>query len=316
MEVGIGDDCAVIRLSDDLKLLVTTDLLVENVHFLRNATYPEMLGRKSLAVNLSDIAAMGGTPHSFYISVAIPENLEEDFLDRFRDGMAEIASEYEVDLLGGDTTASPEHLFINITLLGWAQKGKYLPRNGAKPGDIIQVSGPLGNSAGGLYTRLNQINSTVYEPLRNAHDNPAPRIEAGKALAEINAVSSMIDISDGIAQDLGHICSESRVGAVVNIERIPVDDLLSRLAVESNISVYPWVLAGGEDYELCWTVHPDSSDEALDAAARAGAPSPRSIGRIVEHGEVQFCLNGRRYDLPQKGWDHFRRTGRNDREGN
>ncbi|MBN1550246.1 thiamine-phosphate kinase [bacterium] len=304
--LGIGDDCAVEKITDEYMLLVTTDLLIEHVHFVREKIPPRFLGRKSLSVNLSDIAAMGGEALGFYISIAIPRTTELTYLDEVFLGLQEISELYGVTLAGGDTTASKSDLTINITVTGKAKQGNYITRKGALVGDFIQVSGPLGSSAAGLQITLRNLASNRYPNSYRAHIDPQPRLKVGQALGRSGAVTAMIDVSDGLLQDLTHICNASKVGAELDFNTIPKDDEIILLSNELNMSWENWVLGGGEDYELCWTVSPHRELEILKIAEANGAPAPRTIGQITDAKGIKIYRNGCDFPITTDGWDHFR----------
>ena len=231
---AIGDDCCVFRAPENKVILLTTDMLVEDIHFLKNAITPHELGRKTLAVNISDIAAMGGTPGEAVISIAIPATIEVEYLDRLYEGMKAIAREFGVNLLGGDTTSSPKHLVINVALVGWAAEDEVLYRSGAKEGDVIFLTGAVGASAAGLDIILSGRNFVKRGELFEAHLNPTPQIKEGRIIAELKIAHSLIDVSDGVASDLGHICEESGVGAVLEESAIPVTETFQNYAASLN----------------------------------------------------------------------------------
>lgn len=256
---GIGDDCAVIPWGDDRSLLVTTDLLVENVHFLRERISAYELGAKSLAVNLSDIAAMGGRPAATFLSLGLPPGTTDtEWCDAFFDGYRS----FGVPLLGGDTTSSPEGIVINITVLGTAGNSHIKRRNAARPGDRIVVTGPLGDSAGGLQAILQRLpTDTDTEELIRRHHRPRPHLAEGEWLGAQEAVHAMMDVSDGVASDLLHILRASSLAATVTIGDIPVSPLLERTADKYGWDARKLALTGGEDYVLLLTVDPARFDE-------------------------------------------------------
>ncbi len=303
---GIGDDCAVIETGHNRVLLITTDLLVENTHFIRERIPPRMLGRKTLSVNVSDIAAMGGTPTYFLLSMAIPPDLDITYLDDFFLGLKDIAEENQITIVGGDTTRSAQHIVLNITLLGEAPSNQYLTRHGSRPGDLIQVSGHLGASTAGLHILLQNHSFDRYPRLMQAHFDPRARTAVGKALALTSGVTAMIDISDGLIQDLGHICERSCVGASVDVDMVPILPEVHLAAWKLGADPVLWALSGGEDYELCWTVSPDRANAAAHAACLAGAPRVATIGRIVAGNTVHLHKSNKPYQLVHAGWDHFR----------
>ncbi len=303
---GIGDDCCVFRMSGDLVALLTTDMLVEGIHFLRDAASPYTLGRKSLSVNISDIAAMGGIPREATVSIAIPKSLDVEYLDALYDGMKAVAREFEVNLLGGDTTASPEHLVINVALIGEAPEEEVLYRSGARPGDVIFLTGAVGASAAGLDIILTKRSYAEQEALLAAHNDPLPHVRAGRIIATQRLATALIDVSDGVASDLGHICEESRTGAVIEEALIPTSPLVRAYCEQFRLDPLRLCLHVGEDYVLLGTV-PEKAAEALARALQSGGCVFHRIG--VMTGDARILLKGRDgavRELTAKGWDHFR----------
>ena len=245
---GIGDDCTVFPLGSGESLVFTADLLAENIHFLRRATSARELGRKSLAVNLSDVAAMGARPIATLLSLAIPHDLPEGWIEDFMEGYRDLSAQYDVGLVGGDTTASDSGLVVNVTAIGRIADSHIKRRSDARPGDLIAVGGSLGESGAGLRDILAGRYDT---PLAQIHRNPAPQVAEGIWLGERPEVHAMMDISDGIASDLRHILHRSGVGAEVDTECIPTP-----VDLETAVS-------GGEDYKLLFTVAPESANTLL-----------------------------------------------------
>jgi thiamine-monophosphate kinase len=225
---GIGDDAAAFITEPGYLTLITTDLLVERIHFLREATSGFDLGYKSLAVNLSDIAAMGGIAREAFVSIAIPGDCQLDYLDQIYDGIKNLAAKFDVNILGGDTTSSRIDLIINIVVQGIVSKEEILCRDAARPGDIIFSTGFLGDSRAGLHLILNKIaaDTQALKSLLNAHKLPEPHLSEGRFLARQPGVHAAIDTSDGLSSDLGHIVEESRVGARLFADKIPVSQEL------------------------------------------------------------------------------------------
>ena len=304
----IGDDAAAFRLEPGAVCLVTTDLLIEGVHFLREATSGFNLGRKAMAVNLSDIAAMGGTAREAFVSIAIPADCEVEFLDDVYRGMKSLAREFEVNLLGGDTTGSRADLAINVAILGVVPESEILTRNAARSGDLLAVTGALGDSRAGLHLVLKRIPADTPDlvALREAHLLPRPHLREGRFLAASGAVRAAIDVSDGLSSDLQHIVEESRVGARVFADRIPVSPALSAFCVRFGFDPVSFALAGGEDYVLLFTVAPDRAEIlARDFQAAFGAPF-RVIGEITDSGAMELVRpGGRTTTFQATGWDHF-----------
>ncbi|MBI4963975.1 MAG: thiamine-phosphate kinase [Desulfomonile tiedjei] len=305
---GIGDDCAVISVDGPNYLLVTTDLLVERVHFLKQWASPEIIGARALTANLSDIAACGGTPLDAFISIAIPDNLEVEWLDGLYRGMAEMARAYDVNLLGGDTTGSKSDLVINIALTGTVAPDQVLFRHTANAGDIIVLTGPAGLSAAGCDVLLHSpdLPGELSRVLTRAHLEPRPHILQGRLLATSGACTAAIDVSDGISSDLGHICRDSGLAAVVYEKRLPISDDLIRAGVSLGKDPLAWVLNGGEDYVLLAAVKPDKLADLQDNF-RANALDLFPIGEFVRGDSMSLeRSDGRREALTWGGWDHFR----------
>lgn len=304
---GIGDDCAVCRGTSDRVSLLTTDMLVEDVHFQRHAISPYRLGRKSIAVNLSDIAAMGGNPKEALVSIAIPDTVSVEYLDSIYEGMKSIAREFDVNLLGGDTTSAPLHLVINVALVGEAKEEEVLYRSGAKQGDVIFLTGPVGASAAGLDILLSNRSFEGQDALLQAHLDPYPHVKAGRIIAGRRVAHSMIDVSDGLAGDLGHICTESEVGAIIEEGKIPTTDGFRAYCERFHLDPRRLTIHVGEDYVLLGTV-PEKWAGRVEAALKAGGCEFFPIGRIVaEPGIRLLSRDGSASEISPSGWDHFPR---------
>jgi len=305
--LGIGDDASILAPEPGRELVVTTDMLMEGVHFLRESTPPEDLGYKSLVVNLSDVAAMGGKPIQAYLSLALTSETEVEVLDRFIQGFLEAAGD-SVQLSGGDTVSSKTGWAISVTVIGDVKEGAALRRDAAAAGDIIYLSGPTGESAAGLAFLLDQfsLNDVTAEPLIRAHNRPVPELELGSILSESGLCACAIDISDGLLQDLHHICKASSVGARLFLDKIPLTDELIEAAKAANIDPYRWSLAGGEDYRLLFMIR-EKNVKILEEALKGLDLAIQPIG-IIEKGEsIQLFNRGRRVPVPEKGgYDHFR----------
>jgi thiamine-monophosphate kinase len=306
---GIGDDAAVIRSPAGEVLLVTTDLLVERVHFLRRATSGFNLGHKALAVNLSDIAAMGGTAREAFVSIAVPENCDVEYLDDLYRGMHHLAARHRVNILGGDTTGSLTDLVINVAVVGTAAESEVLYRSGARAGDVICVTGDIGDSRAGLHLILNDpaAETPDLQALLEAHLLPQPCLEEGRFLATCGAVRSAIDLSDGLSSDLGHILSCSRVGARIEDRRLPLSDNLKVFCRRFGFDPVGYALAGGEDYSLLCTVAPEAADGVVSEYARRFGHPLYTIGEITPGGGFErIGEDGRIRRVASSGWDHFR----------
>ncbi|NOY07641.1 MAG: thiamine-phosphate kinase [Spirochaetes bacterium] len=306
---GIGDDAAVIPVDKDMLLLVTTDMLIENIHFKRESITGKELGHKSIAVNLSDIAAMGGIPENAFIAVGIPGNVDLDFLDGFYRGIKEICKRWKVNISGGDTTSSITDIVICVTVTGAVKKNEVLLRSGALPGDIIAVTGYLGDSGAGLRIILEKLplkgNS---EYLRNRHILPEPCLKEGRVLASSGFVTSMLDISDGLSSDIFRILEQSSCGARIFEEKIPLSVELVDYSKKKGKNPLEFALNGGEDYALLFTIKRDKVDELKSIYKREIGRDFFEIGEIAETEECKLISSsGREKQLKREGWDHFRK---------
>ena len=260
---SIGDDAAAFTIEPDLVSLITTDLLVERIHFIRNSISGFDLGYKALAVNLSDIAAMGGNARESFISIAIPQNCPLEYLEALYDGMKNLAARFNVNILGGDTTRSKDDLIINITVHGTVDHAQMLCRDAARPGDIIVSSGYLGDSRAGLHLILNNIPTDTedLQALYRAHVLPEPHLHEGRFLASQPGTHAGIDTSDGLSSDLAHVAEKSQVGAALYSGQIPVSKSLLKFCSRFDFDPVDYALSGGEDYTLLCTVAPENAEE-------------------------------------------------------
>lgn len=300
---GIGDDAAVLEFADTY-LLYTTDLLVENTHFRWEWMPPFALGYKSLAVNLSDIAAMGGKPECFTVSIGLPEDFPEEKLFAILKGLESIARKYKVSLIGGDTVQS-EKTVINIMVIGQAKKNQVLFRSSAQVGDVIFVSGYLGDAAAGLAILEQGIEDESFSLLIKAQLLPEPEVALGCYLAQTGLVHAMIDISDGIASDLGWICQESGVGAFIYHDLLPISPACKRAASRLHQDYLSWALGGGEDYRLLFTAPQETADELRQKVAEEFKREIFIIGEITAGDRVYLVHNGQKKDITGKGYSHF-----------
>lgn len=303
--LGIGDDCAALQLPAGEQLLVTCDLLLEGVHFRRDWTDLRRLGRKSVAVNLSDIAAMGGTPRQLVLGLGLPGDLSLEEFDLFLDGFCAAAAEHQVAVIGGDTCRAQQFLTVSVTAFGSIAPNRLLRRSGARPGDLLLVSGTLGDSA--LALAQLQRGEQPEDSLLARHLDPTPQVALGRALAECGGVSAMIDLSDGLLADLGHLLEQSGVGARLETAAIPRSKPFARLTAGSEEGL-DLALAGGEDYELLLTAAPEARDRLQAIATQIGVPLA-VIGEILpEAGELQLlAADGRRLAPGHRGYNHFAR---------
>ena len=287
---GIGDDCAVLTVLRGHELLVTTDLSLEDVHFRRDWHPADSVGHRCLARGLSDIAAMGGTPHFAFLSLALPHDLPQRWVDEFMAGLLKLARKYSVALAGGDTAQSPYGILADIIVAGAVPAGKAVLRSTARAGDLIYVSGTLGVSV----ATLHELRSgKKLRPLAHSrHFYPDPRIAIGKYLREKKLACAMIDTSDGLSADLRHICEESGVGAVIDASALP--------AIPGDNELQ-FALHGGEDYELLFT----APAYRRVPAKIAGVPITR-IGDITHSRQIKLRTpDGKCHPLPAGGWQHF-----------
>ena len=307
---GIGDDTAVLRVSPGNLLLATCDVQVERVHFLAETTTPEMLGRKSLAVNLSDIAAMGGVPRYALVSLGLPPDTPVSFVDGLYAGLLAEAEEFGVDLVGGNISASPPQVFVDVTLLGEVEPGRVLYRRGAQVGDRLVVTGHPGDSAGGLALLLDpriECPTPAAERLRSAHRLPTPRVAAGRAVSATGLAHAMIDLSDGLAGDLGHVAAASGVGAVLWADRIPLSPELRQLAAALRRDPLEFALHGGEDYELLVAVEPGAEVRVVEAIQSQAGVAAAVIGEVVpaDRGLTVSYPDGAAKPLAPRAYQHF-----------
>ncbi len=294
---GIGDDCAVLCIPPRHELLVTTDFTIENVHFRRDWHPPEFVGRRCLTRGLSDIAAMGGEPRAAFLSLAVAEDVPQKWVDRFLNGLLDLAKEYKVPLAGGDTAQSEGGIQADIVVVGSVPKGKAVLRSGAKPGQQIYMTGQLGASAAALASLAESkpMGAKFSGRSHGSSHPPQPRVAVGQSLRRRRLASAMIDISDGLSTDLEHICQESHVGAEIEVEAIP----RALLGPAKRPVALDLALHGGDDYELLFT-----SAEAVPAQI-AGVRVTR-IGRTVRPpGMRQIDADGKLQPLQARGWEHF-----------
>ena len=290
--VGIGDDCAVLPQAGGLETLVTTDMLLEGSHFLRADIPARLLGWKSAAVNFSDIAAMGGRPVGTFLSLGLPKGLSVEWMDGFIAGYKECSDFCQAPLLGGDTTTSQDGICINVTVVGECERGRSRKRGDAVAGDLVCVTGPLGDSGGGLQVILQgKPRDAAAEALVARHYRPTPRIREGLALAATPGVHAMMDISDGIASDLRHILKASGAGAEIRTADIPLSDELRQVCARQGWDALDLALTGGEDYELLFTMAPGTEPSVPYYV----------IGRVTEGRDLVWIGSDRDY----LGFRHF-----------
>ncbi len=300
VRTGIGDDAAVLECPAGFEVLLTTDFSLEGVHFRREWHPPDSVGHRCLARGLSDIAAMGGEPTAAFLSLALPADLAQIWVDRFMTALLRLAKQFEVQLAGGDTAESTAGVLADIVVVGRVPAGKALLRSGARSGDSIYVTGELGRSAwilsllreGGLAALGAKAKSryTAHAP----HFYPQPRVAVGRWLREQGLATAAIDVSDGLSTDLGHICAESGVGALVREAAIPRPSGLPTSSLH-------YALHGGEDYELLFTAPGSRPLPSKIAGVRV-----TRIGEIIRGRDMWLVdSHGQRKPLPPRGWEHF-----------
>lgn len=305
---GIGDDCAVFAPGGSASLtLVTTDTLVEGVHFDLSWHPPELLGHKAVAVNVSDIAAMGGNPRFALLSLAAPPTFGLETLERFVQGFMATLTAYQITLIGGDTVKSDQGLVLSVTVLGEVERQQVVYRAGASAGDEIWVSGYLGQAAAGLEI-CRQRQAPLHQAcpeLVAAHLDPVPEVALGRALAESGLVTAMIDMSDGLASDLAHVCVESGVGALVQADQLPLSASTRQTAQALGLEALRLAIAGGEDYRLLFTSKPAARERIQELAGHAVGGQLFRIGTIVDGQGVLLSANGHNTRIDFQGYDHF-----------
>lgn len=304
VQLSIGDDCALVSVPENCQLAITTDTMVENTHFLPSIS-PADLAHKAVATNLSDLAAMGAIPKWISLALTLPK-VDENWLSNFSQSLLQMLQHYNVTLIGGDTTKGT--LSITITAQGFVEKEKALCRHQAKSGDLIYVSGTLGDSAAGLHRLLSGKSAVNSDEvfLQQRHLRPTPRITLGRTL--IGMANAAIDLSDGLISDLGHILKRSQCAAEIDLSSLPLSS--SILNLYDRVQAEQFALSGGEDYELCFTV-PSENQTLLEARLKNLDVSCTCIGRIVEakcgQFPIHFLRDGKPVDYAHTlGFDHFK----------
>lgn len=306
--LGIGDDAALVKPQEGMWQVITKDMLVEGIHFLLPAMAPADLGYKSLAVNISDIAAMGGLPRHAYVGLALPKETDVAFVLEFYRGMKMAADPFGMRVSGGDTVGSPGPVVISITAQGEVMRENAMLRSGASPGDLLFVTGPLGASAAGLLLLLHQVNcpAEIRQQAMEAHLRPRPRVAEGNFLAQSGAVTAAMDLSDGLVKDLGEICEASGCGATVYQEQLPVHPAAATIAALRNLPSETLALNGGEDYELLLAVRPDAAAVLESDYRQRFGVNLLPIGEITkEPGTYMITKEGKREKLSFTGFQHF-----------
>lgn len=295
--LGIGDDAALLAPPPGMQLAVATDTLNIGVHFPAE-TAADDIGWKSLAVNLSDLAAMGAMPAWCSLSLSMPE-ADEAWLDGFIDGFTTLAAMHDVALIGGDTTRGPLSICVNV--IGLVEPGHALRRDAAQVGDDIWISGTLGDAAAAL--SLWQAGREMPKSLRDRLDRPTPRVALGRALSDI--AHACIDVSDGVLADLGHICKSSGAGAEIDVDALPASPALTTLAGDHAESRRQWQATGGDDYELCFTASADMAQRVIEAGQACGVAVTR-IGRVSAASGLRALQAGSEWQPVRTGHQHFK----------
>jgi thiamine-monophosphate kinase len=311
LRVAIGDDTAAWQPSAGSLVLATCDSQVEGRHFLRAKATPYQIGRKALAVNLSDIAAMGGTPTCALISLGLPNDLEVAFVDELYRGLLDEAKPFDVSIAGGNFS-SADQIFVDVTIFGEAEPQHVLLRSGARPGDVVMLTGDIGAASVGvdvlMAERETPLRPAARDVVLQAAQTPTPRVREGQVIARSGLASAMIDISDGLAADMGHLCDESGVSVRLFAELLPIANTTVEVSTAMGRDPLDPALHGGEDYELLVTA-PHANAEQLARLLKSQTGTPLVvIGDILPKGEARTFIrgNGRMIPLHARGWNHFR----------
>lgn len=305
---GIGDDAAVFQSESEMDEVVCVDTMVEGIHFLRSTVTPYYVGRKALVANISDLAAMGAIPSFYLVSIAIPANWDEDEVKKIFAGMSSLASEYDVDLIGGDTVSTTGPLVLSVTVIGRVEKNRALLRSSAKPGDVLFLTGHVGVSAAGLKLLLEKGIDGAFSneelSLVQAHQNPKPHIIQGRLLATCRFRIATNDISDGLASEAHELAKASNVQIVIDKDSLPFHDSMSLFSDEERLHM---ALFGGEDYVLIGTVGEEHIDDLRTSFQEKGVPL-FTIGK-VEAGRANVLLkkDDELIVLEKKGYNHFKK---------
>ncbi|MGQ9467266.1 MAG: thiamine-phosphate kinase [Anaerolineae bacterium] len=310
--VGIGDDVAVLRPDETRYILATCDIQVENVHFLRDRITPRQLGRKAVAINVSDIAAMGGVPRHLLVSLVLPKDTEVAFVDGLYEGMQEECLRWGAEIVGGNMAHSPGGIVVDLFLLGEVEPDRLLRRSGARVGDRVLVTGTLGDSAAGLALVLHPEVACPDDHRRwvlERHLTPTPRLREGRAIAQSGLATAMIDVSDGLASDIGHICEMSGVGVRIWADALPISGAARAVAEALGSDALDWALFGGEDYELLFTAPAERAAELAHRVQEETGTHITIIGEVApaEEGMTLIHRDGVPVSLRKGGWDHFAR---------
>ena len=317
--VGIGDDVAVLDTGAGDWLLAKVDIQVEGVHFVPGSISPRDLGRKALAINLSDIAAAGGWPHYALVSLALPADTEVAWVEELYRGLRQEGDCYGVTVVGGNMARSPQGIVVDVFVLGRVERQRLLLRSGARPGDQVLVTGTLGDSAAGLALLEEpsiHLGAAERDYLLARHFTPTPRLPEAEIISRRQVATAMIDLSDGLSSDVGHICERSGVGVRLWATRLPISPAARQVAGAARRPAWQLALEGGEDYELCFTAPPDAAEELARAVEGETGTPVTIIGEILpDAGRWLVREDGSEVSLQAGGWEHFRRCSRPPEEG-
>jgi thiamine-monophosphate kinase len=308
--LGIGDDCAVLQPQAGREWVITTDTQVEDVHFRRAWLTPYQIGWRAMAVNLSDIAAMGAQPFGALAALTLPAATEAAFFDQLLDGLCDLGLRLNCPLIGGNLARDPVRLSLTLTVLGHVPLGQAVLRRGARSGDEIWVSGRLGGSAAGLQTFLQTIPlaDAMCTALRQRYTQPLPRVREAIFLRASGHLTSMIDLSDGLAGDLGHLCEESGVGAQIVADTLPLDSGVREVARALGEDPVDYALRGGEDFELCYTALPGALTPLLDEFRGQFGIDLTRVGVMTSERSLRLVhADGSQTPLSPQAFDHFHR---------
>lgn len=308
--LGIGDDAAAVRPTPGKLLLATCDIQVEGRHFIKARIGPEQLGRRAAAVNLSDVAAMGGRPTHALVSLALPADTEAEWVERLYDGLRDGFAEHGAAVIGGNLSGSSAEIVIDVTLHGEVDEPAMLRRDGARPGDAVLVTGALGAARAGLLALDAGLTGEPADTAVRAHLLPTARVDEGLAIAGSGLATAAIDVSDGFAADLGHLCEASQTGARIFADRLPVSPAARDVAANLGFDPLLAALHGGEDYELIVTCASAHTDALIEAVRRTTGTPLTAVGEIDEAPGLRLVEpGGNERLLDAAGWDHFAGAG-------
>lgn len=308
--VGIGDDAAVLAWQGDEVLLATVDTHVENVHFLPYLATPGQLGRRALVVNLSDIAAMGGHPQFALVSLALPAKTTVEWVEAFYRGMRAEADRFGTVIIGGNLTSSPGGMFLDITVLGKVRRDHLILRSGARPGDLVFVTDYIGEAYAGLHLVFDPrlpVDTAVRERLITRYIEPQARVHEAAVIARSGQATAMLDISDGLAGDVAHICEQSNVGVRLWTADFPVSPAARQVAAAQETPYWRLALEGGDDYGLCFTAPPAAAEDLIAAVRAETGTAVTAIGEILpaDQGRRLVLPDGQEIALDMRAWQHF-----------